>query len=118
MNGFKKQKKLTAAEAIQKADRLELTVAMLRLELRQRTASFMVRAEVFERIFQTALKTAGTIREASAWYDRWVSDIDAIPLDHPNHEAEVQKVIDRHGFSFSFSDNHSEVDKIWEDSRV
>lgn len=125
MKGFKQPKKLTADQANKKADqahqkaeRLELTVAMLRLELRQRTAAFLVRAEMFERMFQTVLKTAGTITEASRWYDQWIDDIDQIPLDHPDHEAEVQKVLDRHGFEFTFSDNHAEVDKMWEASRA
>jgi hypothetical protein len=114
MKGFKKQKKPTAAQALQRADELELKVAMYRLDIRERTAAFLLRTEVLEGMFKSALSTAATLTEAQRWFDTWTRDLNAIPLDHPNHDAEVQAIIERHGFSFRLADNHQIVDKIWE----
>lgn len=117
IGGFRKPKKMSASDAIKKAEDLELKLSWYRLELRERTAVFVRKCYVYEKLFHAAIREAGTIGEATRWYELWCADINAIPDDHPNHEAEVLKVIERHGFEFVLPDTGEVVDNAWEDSR-
>lgn len=91
--------------------------AYLKLEIRQRTKSFMTQMQVFEGIFKAALDSAGTIGEARTWFKQWAEDVNALDIDDPNHQKNIAKLIADHGFEFEIKDHGEEVDAMWEESR-
>lgn len=114
MNGKRKPPKLTAKEALKRNEQLELQAAMLKLEIRKRTANFLTQLAVFEGIFNAVLEDAGTVGEARRWYKEWCDDVNGLNIQDDNYNEQIQALLDKHGFEFSLPDHAEYVDKLWE----
>ncbi len=117
LKGTRKPKKLTAKQLEAENNRLELQNAMLKLEIRERTANMLTQMQIFEGIWVSVLESAATVGEARRWYKEWTADINGLPIDDPNHAQKIQAIIEKHGFDIRINDHHTEVDNLWEQSR-
>lgn len=115
--GLRKAKKPTAKQLETLNNRLELQNAMLKLEIRDRTANLLTQMQVFEGIFISALDAAATIGEARRWFSEWSKDINSLPIDDPDHNGKIQAIIDKHGFEITIKNHHADIDEMWEKSR-
>lgn len=117
MKRQRQPKKLTAKELQTRNNVLESRNAMLKLDIRERTANFMTQLQIFEGILRAALDSAGTIGEARRRYDEWAKDINAIPIDDLDHNNQIAAVLQKHGIEIKINDHHTQVDQMWQQSR-
>lgn len=98
-------------------DHLESKVAFLKADILERTANFMTQTQIFEGMLRAALDEAGTIQEARRWYKEWVKDINGIDIEALDHNQQIQKVIDKHGFDITIANHADQVMDIWAKDR-
>jgi len=103
MNHFKAAKQPTKKQALQRMETAESIALYKELEMERLNSNWGLKFDMVVKLFEAALKDAGTLGEAKKWYATWTKQVNDI--DHTSDDAEQQMdaIIEQHGFEFNIT---------------
>lgn len=101
MNGHRKAKQPSKKDAIKRMDKAEMLAAMREMELERLNKNWGLKFDMVVKLFAAALEDAGTLGEAKRWYESWTQGVEAIDHAADDAEAQMDALIEQHGFEFS-----------------
>ena len=62
--------------------------------------NWSLKFDMMIRMFECAIKEAGTINEAKKWLNEWTADVKGIDPNIKDAGAQMDAIIEKHGFEF------------------